>query len=119
MIVQELLYFLTETWLPNYSGSGLKVCKLLVSHYICVGQYQISDLAQVSRILYDEYGQIVKLSGLIGRPDLLFVYDADETEKVYRLEGDTPYRPSMPCLVQYKSVVRKDFFGRLPGVVGV
>lgn len=93
--------------------------QLVIMSVICVGQYQISDLAQVSRILYDEYGQIVKLSGLIGRPDLLFVYDADETEKVYRLEGDTPYRPSMPCLVQYKSIVRKDFFGRLPGVVGV
>lgn len=25
----------------------------------------------------------------------------------------------MPCLVQYKGVVRKDFFGDLPGVVGV
>ncbi|XP_075234663.1 putative cytochrome P450 301a1, mitochondrial [Lycorma delicatula] len=84
-----------------------------------IGQYQISDLAQVSAILYKEYGKIVKLSGLIGRPDLLFVYDADEIEKVYRLEGDTPYRPSMPCLVQYKSEVRKEFFGRLPGVVGV
>uniref|UniRef100_A0A1B6H313 Cytochrome P450 n=2 Tax=Cuerna arida TaxID=1464854 RepID=A0A1B6H313_9HEMI len=84
-----------------------------------IGQYQVSDLAQVSRLLYEEYGNIVKLSGLIGRPDLLFVYDADEIEKVYRLEGDTPYRPSMPCLVQYKSKVRKDFFGRLPGVVGV
>lgn len=79
----------------------------------------MSDLASVSRLLYEQYGQIVKLSGLVGRPDLLFVYDADETEKVYRLEGDTPYRPSMPCLVKYKSQVRKDFFGRLAGVVGV
>lgn len=25
----------------------------------------------------------------------------------------------MPCLVRYKSIVRKDFFGDLPGVVGV
>lgn len=37
----------------------------------------------------------------------------------YRNEGTTPFRPSMPCLVQYKGVVRKDFFGDLPGVVGV
>lgn len=65
------------------------------------------------------YGRIVKLGGLIGRPDLLFVYDADEIEKVYRHEGPTPYRPSMPCLVKYKSEIRADFFGSLPGVVGV
>lgn len=84
-----------------------------------IGQYQISDVAKISQIFYDEYGKIVRLSGLIGRPDLLFVYDADEIEKVYRQEGPTPFRPSMPCLVHYKSVVRKDFFGELPGVVGV
>nr|QTC11267.1 cytochrome P450 301A1 [Phenacoccus solenopsis] len=84
-----------------------------------IGQYQISDIAKISFILYKMYGKIVTLRGLIGRPDLLFVYDADEIEKIYRQEGPTPYRPSMPCLVKYKSEVRKDFFGRLPGVVGV
>lgn len=84
-----------------------------------IGQYQISDVAKLSQIFYDEYGKIVRLTGLIGRPDLLFVYDADEIEKIYRQEGPTPFRPSMPCLVHYKSVVRKDFFGSLPGVVGV
>ncbi|XP_076231365.1 putative cytochrome P450 301a1, mitochondrial [Calliopsis andreniformis] len=84
-----------------------------------IGQYQISDMAKVSQVFYDEYGTIVRLTGLIGRPDLLFVYDADEIEKIYRQEGPTPFRPSMPCLVHYKSNVRKDFFGSLPGVVGV
>ena len=85
----------------------------------CSGQYQVADLAKCSEQFRLQYGNIVKLSGLVGRPDLLFVYDADATEKVYRAEGPTPYRPSMPCLVYYKSVVRKDFFGALPGVVGV
>lgn len=84
-----------------------------------IGQYQVSDVAKLSQIFYKEYGKIVKLSGLVGRPDLLFVYDADEIEKIYRSEGPTPFRPSMPCLVKYKSVVRKDFFGDLGGVVGV
>lgn len=84
-----------------------------------IGQYQISDVAKISQMFYEEYGKIVRLSGLIGRPDLLFVYDADEIEKVYRQEGPTPFRPAMPCLVHYKSVVRNDFFGDLPGVVGV
>ncbi|XP_014485825.1 PREDICTED: probable cytochrome P450 301a1, mitochondrial isoform X1 [Dinoponera quadriceps] len=84
-----------------------------------IGQYQISDVARISQMFYDEYGKIVRLGGLMGRPDLLFVYDADEIEKVYRQEGPTPFRPAMPCLVHYKSVVRKDFFGELPGVVGV
>jgi len=133
-----------------------------------IGQYTISDVAKISSLLHDRYGRIVRFGGLIGRPDLLFIYDADEIEKVsfktrqrlgtfrmtneprrhqaitqiygtvqiahscrilsysnfmnfqcYRSEGPTPFRPSMPSLVKYKSVVRKDFFGDLGGVVGV
>lgn len=48
-----------------------------------IGQYQISDIARVSHILHERWGRIVRLGGLLGRPDLLFVYDADEIEKVY------------------------------------
>lgn len=137
-----------------------------------IGQYTISDVANISSLLHERYGRIVRFGGLIGRPDLLFIYDADEIEKVslsggtlavsswdfpldqrttkaprhyinfwhrtncqalvgyfdvffiiflqcYRSEGPTPFRPSMPSLVKYKSVVRKDFFGELGGVVGV
>ncbi|KAJ8928460.1 hypothetical protein NQ314_018985 [Rhamnusium bicolor] len=84
-----------------------------------IGQYDVSDVAKLSSLFYKEYGKIVKLSGLVGRPDLLFIYDADEIEKVYRHEGPTPFRPSMPCLVKYKGDVRKSFFGELAGVVGV
>lgn len=84
-----------------------------------IGQFDISEFAKVTQSFLDKYGRIVRLGGLIGRPDLLFVYDADEIERMYRREGPTPFRPSMPCLVKYKSEIRKDFFGELPGVVGV
>lgn len=47
-----------------------------------IGQYTISDVAKISSLLHDRYGRIVRFSGLIGRPDLLFIYDADEIEKV-------------------------------------
>lgn len=47
-----------------------------------IGQFQISDIARVSFLLHEQWGKIVRLGGLLGRPDLLFVYDADEIEKV-------------------------------------
>jgi len=50
-----------------------------------IGQYTISDVAKISSLLHERYGRIVRFSGLIGRPDLLFIYDADEIEKVSRL----------------------------------
>lgn len=36
----------------------------------------------MSFLLNQIYGKIVKVGGLIGRADLLFVYDANEIEKV-------------------------------------
>lgn len=47
-----------------------------------IGQIQISEIARVTFLLHEQYGRIVRLGGLWGRPDLLFVYDADEIEKV-------------------------------------
>jgi hypothetical protein len=52
-----------------------------------IGQYKISDVARISFLLHEEYGRIVRLGGLMGRPDLLFVYDADEIEKVSRKQN--------------------------------
>lgn len=47
-----------------------------------IGQFKISDIATMSFLLNQIYGRIVKVGGLMGRPDLLFVYDCDEIEKV-------------------------------------
>ncbi|CAO1297165.1 unnamed protein product [Diamesa tonsa] len=84
-----------------------------------IGQFKIGDIAKMSFVLQQVWGECVAVRGLIGRPDLLFVYNADEIEKCYRNEGPTPFRPSMPSLVKYKGELRKEFFGELPGVVGV
>lgn len=74
---------------------------------------------KVSRKLYEKYGKVVKMEGLLGRPDMVFLFDPDEIERVYKIEDETPYRPSMPSLNYYKHVHRKDFFRENCGVIGV
>lgn len=69
--------------------------------------------------LYEDYGEIVKVGGLIGHPDLLFVFDGDLVHKIFRLEDGMPHRPSMPTLYYYKQQLKKEFFGETPGAVGV
>ena len=69
--------------------------------------------------LHEVYGNIVKVSGLIGHPDLLFVFDGDEIRNTFRREEVLPHRPAMPSLHHYKEVLHKDFFGDCPGVIGV
>lgn len=50
---------------------------------------------------------------------MLFVFDPDEIENVFRQEDSMPHRPSMPSLNYYKHVYRKDFFGENAGVIAV
>ncbi|PSN38977.1 putative cytochrome P450 301a1 [Blattella germanica] len=69
-----------------------------------IGNYRIEEVDRVSRDLYKQYGRVVKLAGLLGRPDMLFLYDADEIERVFRNEELMPHRPSMPSLNYYKHI---------------
>ncbi|KAL1110327.1 hypothetical protein AAG570_007860 [Ranatra chinensis] len=84
-----------------------------------VGSYKVSEVDKVSKLLHETFGDIVRISGIIGRPDMVFLFDADEIEKLFREEGQTPHRPSMPSLNYYKHVLRKDVFGEDAGVIAV
>ncbi|XP_075168655.1 cytochrome P450 49a1 [Haematobia irritans] len=84
-----------------------------------IGHYKISDLDKVMKELHINYGKIAKVGGLIGHPDLLFVFDGDEIRNIFKKEETMPHRPSMPSLRRYKGILRKDFFGDVAGLIGV
>uniref|UniRef100_A0A1A9VGK8 Cytochrome P450 n=1 Tax=Glossina austeni TaxID=7395 RepID=A0A1A9VGK8_GLOAU len=84
-----------------------------------IGRYKISKLDKVMKELHTNYGKIAKIGGLIGHPDLLFIFDGDEIRKIFKKEETMPHRPSMPCLKHYKGELRKDFFGDVAGLIGV
>ncbi|KAJ2945338.1 hypothetical protein O0L34_g9430 [Tuta absoluta] len=75
-----------------------------------IGNYSVEHVDKVCLSLRSQYGDCVKMAGLLGRPDMLFVFDAGEVERVFRSEDSAPHRPSMPSLNYYKHVLRKDFF---------
>lgn len=54
-----------------------------------IGQFKISEIATMSFLLNQVWGRCVKVGGLMGRPDLLFVFDADEIEKVRKLINES------------------------------
>lgn len=65
-----------------------KIIIILTSRFApLIGQFKISDIATMSFLLNQVWGRIVKVGGLMGRPDLLFVFDADEIEKVSNLDA--------------------------------
>lgn len=56
------------------------------------GHYKISDLDKVMKELHRNYGKIAKVGGLIGHPDLLFVFDGDEIRNIFKKEETMPHR---------------------------
>lgn len=84
-----------------------------------IGGYSVEHVDKVCLQLREQYGKCVKLAGLLGRPDMLFVFDASEVERVFRGEDIAPHRPSMPSLNYYKHSLRKDFFGAEENCAGV
>ncbi|XP_037303594.1 probable cytochrome P450 49a1 [Manduca sexta] len=84
-----------------------------------IGGYSVEHIDKTCMSLRAQYGNCVKMAGLLGRPDMLFVFDASEVERVFRGEDSSPHRPSMPSLNYYKHTLRKDFFGAEEDCAGV
>ncbi|XP_073994660.1 probable cytochrome P450 49a1 [Rhodnius prolixus] len=82
-----------------------------------IGNFKLDEISKISVDLYNQYGDIVKISGLIGRPDMVFLYKPSEVERILKLEDTLPFRPSMPSLDYYKHVLRTDFFQDVGGVI--
>ncbi|KAL1505575.1 hypothetical protein ABEB36_005109 [Hypothenemus hampei] len=50
---------------------------------------------------------------------MVFLFDPDEIQNIFRREDHLPLRPSMPSLDYYKHTLRKDFFSDTGGVIAV
>lgn len=60
--------------------------------FIFLGHYKISELDKVMKELHINYGKIAKVGGLIGHPDLLFIFDGDEIRNIFKKEETMPHR---------------------------
>ncbi|XP_047106300.1 probable cytochrome P450 49a1 [Schistocerca piceifrons] len=83
-----------------------------------VGQYAVERLDEVM-VSLGRHGRLARFSGLVGHPDLVFLFDARLVAHVLRREDACPHRPAMPSIQHYKARMRKHFFGETPGLIGV
>lgn len=66
--------------------------KIFLLQMFKTGQYRIQDLDKVMWTLHQAFGKIAKVGGLVGHPDLLFVFDGDEIRKIFKKEEVLPHR---------------------------
>lgn len=83
----------TYNWsITTNNLSNLVIFSTLPCSSINTGQYRIQDLDKVMYSLQKQYGKIAKVGGLIGHPDLLFVFDGDEIRNIFKKEETLPHR---------------------------
>lgn len=55
-------------------------------------------------------GKIAKLPGIFGQKDVVFSFDENDVEKIFRNEGRLPVRRGLDSLEYYRKVHRPDLF---------
>lgn len=69
------------------------------------------------RYVYETYGKIVLVKGILGRPDFLLCYDPDYFAKVLRTEGQWPVRIGLDSLTHFRRNVRPDLYANNAGLL--
>lgn len=81
------------------------------------GTFQTDDFSKWSQQMHEQYGDIVKLSNIPGRSDMIMIIDPESIEKVFRSEGQWPQRFPLGSVQYFRNTVRKDFFEGFEGLV--
>lgn len=81
------------------------------------GVYHKVQPAVFNRLLSDQYGQLCRLPGLLGKPDMVFCFDPSYFGTIYRTEGIWPRRHSLESFAYYRTKVRPDVFKGMGGLV--
>lgn len=77
---------------PPDSSKYSYIIVLLIAIFSFTGNYTVEHIDKVCLSLREQYGTCVKITGLLGRPDMLFVFEAGEVERVFRGEDAAPHR---------------------------
>lgn len=71
----------------------------------------------MSKQLRSRYGDIVRISKLPGRKDMVVVYDPEAIATVYKNEGQWPQRIVLESVKYFRDKVRPEFFEGNQGLV--
>ncbi|XP_072949195.1 cytochrome P450 CYP12A2-like isoform X2 [Epargyreus clarus] len=74
------------------------------------------NMYNLSKILHEKYGSVVKMEGVFSRADMVLLFEPEDFEQVYRSEDILPLRPGFETLVYYRSKMRKSIYQGVEGL---
>jgi cytochrome P450 family 12 len=81
------------------------------------GKYHNRKLHEVHGLFREDYGQIVKFKGSLGRRDIVMIFDPRDFASLFRKETFWPTRRGMDAFVYYRKHIRSDVFKGVGGLV--
>lgn len=75
------------------------------------------SMPQMQKHLIDNYGTMLRMPGMFGKPDIIMTANPDHFERIYRTEGVWPQRRSLAAYVHYRERLRPDVFKGMGGLV--
>jgi cytochrome P450 family 12 len=60
--------------------------------------------------LQKDFGDIVQIPAMFGRPQILFSFNVENNEKIFRREGQYPIRRGLETLTYYRQNIRPDIY---------
>lgn len=81
------------------------------------GKYNDLPIVDMHRAMRDDFGDIVRIPGLLGRADTLITFKPEIFEKVFRTEGPYPQRRGLETFIYYRKKVRPEVFGDTGGLL--
>jgi len=89
----------------------------LCSRFGFVGALHNTNLIQMNRRMREMYGDIYRMPGMMGKPNVVFTYNPEDFEVTYRNEGVWPIRIGLESFSYYRKVHRPDIFKGVAGLV--
>ncbi|KAG5674776.1 hypothetical protein PVAND_004726 [Polypedilum vanderplanki] len=83
----------------------------LIINYLPGGKYYKKGLNELHRSLSKEYGNIVIMPAMLGKPEIVFSYSDHDNETILLNEGNFPNRYSFEILKYFRETLRPDVYG--------
>ncbi|XP_023033142.1 cytochrome P450 CYP12A2 [Drosophila willistoni] len=89
----------------------------LVRQLLPGGKYAQMQFPDVLLELRTQMGPLFRLPAMLGRPEFVVSHDPNHFERVYRVEGVWPERPGNDIIKYHRSVLQKDLFQGIDGLL--
>nr|ARO50443.1 cytochrome P450 [Chironomus tentans] len=77
------------------------------------GKYYKKSMREIQQLFYEEYGSIMTIPPMLGRPQFVITYNPEDFETVFRVEGNWPVRFGIESLSYYRTTKRPEIYGDL------